>query len=200
MELVAAEFFENDTSLYLAYSSKVDLSEDQSLVSLIFDNQSDLLDHKSQVVLDKFLSRNKILTEFRELVTNNPGVIKEIRNRSSKKLQKQSNINPVKQESLVYREYSIATESFGSIKIKIGTSNSKIRSLEFLLNDEFKNRYATFYSSFMFITSFLNYMLSMNEDITKVIEFLEGNMNMKTSLGLVSKVVYYSLQTLKEEV
>ncbi|NJS40855.1 hypothetical protein HC766_00415 [Candidatus Gracilibacteria bacterium] len=52
----------------------------------------------------------------------------------------------------------------------------------------------------MFITSFLNYMLSMNEDITKVIEFLEGNMNMKTSLGLVSKVVYYSLQTLKEEV
>ncbi|NJK71427.1 MAG: hypothetical protein HC932_04215 [Thermales bacterium] len=200
LELVAAEFFENDTSLYLAYSSKVDLSEDQSLVSLIFDNQSDLLDHKSQVVLDKFLSRNKILTEFRELVINNPGVIKEIRNRSSKKLQKQSNINTVKQEGLVYREYSIATESFGSIKIKIGTSNSKIRSLEFLLNDEFKNRYATFYSSFMFITSFLNYMLSMNEDITKVIEFLEGNMNMKTSLGLVSKVVYYSLQTLKEEV
>jgi len=199
LELACAEFFENDKTMYLAYSSKIE-SFDGDNLEWVGDNLRDSFDSASQVILDKYLSRNKILGEFKELVSKNPSIIKELRNQGSKKIQKKSNQREPREENIVFREYQIATESFDKIQIKIGTSNSRIRSLEFLLNEEFKNKYATFYSSFMFITSFLNYMLSMDEDITKVIEFLEGNMGMKTSLGLVSKVVYYSLQTLKEEV
>ncbi len=202
MELVNIEYIENQKTILICYSGKIEKGKYKNLVFSNYDQEISMDKYNSKM-LEKYMSRNKILDEFRDVMTNNPSVIKNLKNKK-KNQQKTTQLEnreikpQISADSFEFSQFEIDTESFGRIKIKIGTIEGNIKSLEFLLNDEFKNRFATFYSSFIFITSILNYMFSMDEDLNRISDFLKENMKLGSSIGLVSKVVYYSLQSIKE--
>jgi hypothetical protein len=203
LEIIGGYLNKENQELILGFSTKVNsqiILENLKDWEIIDYNNVKIFNEVSAFMINKFSSRNKLLTEFKDLLTNNPEVLTKIK-KGSNSFDFKNNLKEkeiLNESQLIIKEYEISTESFGKILIKISLLDTKMKRIEFMLNEDFKYRFATFYSSFVFITSFLNYMLSMDEDIQKLTSFLKNNMDTPTSLGLVSKVVYYSLQSIKE--